>query len=343
LSRHAWAASCAFYEHDGEGEFVTRTDREVLATMRFRAPGDTDAREWRCSFGMVLILAAGGATIESISAPDNDAIGWVGTAVINTSCRLPAAPIRLNPLVPDTWWMVVCSDFRGASALPLSQVPISAIGGRPMGKALSESFAKTRIDGFRTRIESERRKLGDDFPVTVATAAAEVLNSPEGMAGTAGGLASLEWQVFRRDRGENDWISVAISPAPVSTPGVDRGDRLDAAVHKQAQEDAFGSGIHSPRSTRKIESLDAPVGTSDQPTTLAELLPSKVDLGPGIEMDDLLAPANLTDREREVFELQFIDGRRQVEIAERLGIAPGTVASLSARAAKKVRASLTAT
>ena len=60
-------------------------------------------------------------------------------------------------------------------------------------------------------------------------------------------------------------------------------------------------------------------------------------------MDDLLAEACLTEREREVFELQFVDGLKQAAIAKRLGIAPGTVASLSSRAVEKVRKELTAT
>ena len=62
-----------------------------------------------------------------------------------------------------------------------------------------------------------------------------------------------------------------------------------------------------------------------------------------LEIADLLATTDLTRREREVFDLQFVEGLRQAEIAERLGIAPGTVASLSSRARKKVREKLAAT
>jgi len=344
LSQHAWAASCGAYERDGRVEFDTKTNGNVLATIRFQAPDETVVRQWRCSLGVALVLAAGGAHIERISAPDNDAIAWVATTLINTTWKIPPVPIRLEPIVQDRWWLAVCSDARGASAIPLSLVRLSAIGGRPAGAALSESFATTTIQGLDARIDTQRRRLGDDFSVTVAAAAHEVFNTPEAMAGADGGLATLEWEVMSRGLAESDWTTVAISPALApTTPLADRGGRLDAAVQRHAQEDAFGSGIHSPRSTRQIESLDAPVGISDESTTLAELLPSKLDLGPAIEIDDLLASANLTDREREVFELQFIDGLKQAEIAERLAIAPGTVASLSARAAKKVRASLTDT
>jgi hypothetical protein len=342
LSHDAWAASCAAYERDGRVEFDTSTNGDVLATIRYQAFGEMVVRESRCSLGVALILAAGGARIERISGPDNDAISWVGTALINTSWRLPALPIRLGPFARDRWWLVVCSDSRGTAALPLSRVRISAIGGRPMGEALSESFARTRIPGLRVRVDAERRALGGNFPVTVAAAAAEVFNSPEGMAGADDGLATLEWQVFSRGVAENDWTTVAISPAPASTP-TDRAGRLDAAVQKQAQEDAFGAGVHSPRSIRDIVSLDAPVGSSDETSSLGDLLPAELDLGSGIEIVDLLASANLTDREREVFELQFLDRLKQVEIAERLGIKPGTVANLSGKAAKKVRAKLTGT
>jgi hypothetical protein len=346
LSRGAWAASCAFYERDGRGEFVTRTNVDVLATIRFEAPGETAVREWRCSLGVALILAAGGAHIERISCPDNDAIGWVATAVVNMSWTLPAMPVRLplRPIDRGRGWAAECHDFRGTSALPLSRIPMSALGGRPFGEALSEAVARTTIPGLSTRIHRERRVLGDDFPVTVAAAAADVFDSPTAMAGADVGLATLEWQVMSRGLAEADWTTVASSPAG-GTPSrtLRRRARLNAAVEKQAQEDAFGMGVRSPRSIWNIVSLDAPVGTSDESPSLGELLPGGLDLGPGLEMDDLLAAANLTDREREVFELQFTDGLKQVEIAERLGIAPGTVASLSARAAKKVRASLTGT
>jgi RNA polymerase sigma factor (sigma-70 family) len=76
---------------------------------------------------------------------------------------------------------------------------------------------------------------------------------------------------------------------------------------------------------------------------LGELLAAELDVGSGIEIADLLASADLTDREREVFELQFIGGLKQAEIAKRLGIRPGTVANLSGKATKKVRSKLTAT
>jgi RNA polymerase sigma factor (sigma-70 family) len=69
---------------------------------------------------------------------------------------------------------------------------------------------------------------------------------------------------------------------------------------------------------------------------LSDLLPGELDVSSGLEIDDLLAAASLTDREKEVLELQ-IDGLKQVEIADRLGIAPGTVAALSGRAKQKLK------
>jgi hypothetical protein len=333
----AWAASCAAYERDGRVEFVTRTNREVLATIRFQAPGETAMREWRCSFGAAPFLAASGARIEKICGPDNDAIGWAATAIINSAGRLPAFPVRLPPIARDRWWVVVCSDFRGASALPLSRVPMSEIGGRPFGEALLDAVARTTIPGLRTRIQRERTELGDGFAITAATAAAEVFNTPEGMAGADDGLPTLEWQVFSRGFAENDWTTVAISPAGATssrTPG--RRARIHAAVQKQAQEDALGAGVHSPRSIWNIVSLETRVGPSDESPSLGELLPAKPDLGSGIEIDDLLAAADLTSRERDVVELLLKDLTQQ-EIAKRLGIKPGTVAALSSRAKQKLR------
>jgi predicted DNA-binding protein (UPF0251 family) len=344
LSHGAWAASCSGYERDRRVEFDTLTNGDVLATIGFYAPGGTSLRQWRCSLGVALLLAAGGARIETISSPDNDAIGWAASAFLNTAWNLPAIPVRLRPIARDRWWLAVCQDYRGTSALPLSQVPILALGGRLMGEALSGMFARTPIPGERGRLDAQVRALGDDFAVSVAAATAEILNSPEAMTGADHGLATLEWQVLSRGAAETEWAVVASSPVPESTPvRTDRGARLDGAVQKQAQEDAFGTGLLSPRSARDIVSLDQPVGPAEDPSPLGKLLPAKLDLGPGIEIDDLLAAANLTTREREVFELQFFGGLKQVEIAERLGVAPGTVFSLSSRAAKKVRKTLTET
>ena len=336
LSRGAWAASCAGYERDGRLEFVTKTNGDVLATIRFQAPGETAVRKWRCSLGVALILAAGGARIERICGPD-EAIGWEATAVINMSWRMPPVPVRLRPIDRDRGWAAICTAFRGVAALPLSRIQMSLLGGRRLGEALSEAVARTKIPGLRARIDAERRGLGDDFPVTVAAAAADVFDGPAAMAGADDGLATLEWQVMSRGLAESEWTIVASTPDADSlarTPR--RRARLNAAVEKQAQEDAFGTGVHSPRSTWNIVSLDAPVGTSDESASLSDLLPGELDVSSGLEIDDLLAAASLTDREKEVLELQ-IDGLKQVEIADRLGIAPGTVAALSGRAKQKLK------
>lgn len=337
LSRGAWAASCAVYEHDGQLEFVTRTNRDVLATIRFRAPGETAVREWRCSLGGALVLVAGGAEIERISSPDTEAISWVAAALLNTAWKLPAIPVRLEPMARDQWWLAVCQDHRGTSALPLSRVPISAIGGRPLGEALPKLFARTSISGLRARIDAERRVLGDDWAVTVAAAAAEVFNSPEALTGADRGLAMLEWEVSSRGLAETDWTVAASSPPPDSTaPPTDRRARLDAAVQKQAQEDAFGTGLQSPRSGREIVSLDQPVGPSQESPSLAERLPVELGLGRGLEIDDLLAAANLTDRERAVLALLRC-GLTQAEIGARLGITTSTAGVHSRNIKKKLR------
>ena len=336
LSRDAWAASCAGYERDGQVKFNTRTNGNVLATIRFQAPGETAVRQGRCSLGVALILAAGGARIERISGPD-DAIGWEATAVINMSWRLPAVPVRLRPIDRGRGWAVVCHDFRGTSALPLSRVKMSMLGGRPLGEARSQAVARTTIPGLAERIRLERDQLGSDFPGTAASAAAEVFNTPAAMAGSDGGLATLEWEVLCRDLSGADWTTVASSPSGSSSSSKSRRRaRLNAALERQAQGDAFGAGIHSPRSTMRIVSLDKPVGSSDEsPSSLGELLPGEFDVSSSLEVADLLAAANLTDRERDVFDL-VLQELTQQEIAKRLRIAPGTVAALSRRAKQKL-------
>jgi RNA polymerase sigma factor (sigma-70 family) len=86
----------------------------------------------------------------------------------------------------------------------------------------------------------------------------------------------------------------------------------------------------------RIVSLDKPVGSSDEsPSSLGELLPGEFDVSSSLEVADLLAAANLTDRERDVFDL-VLQELTQQEIAKRLRIAPGTVAALSRRAKQKL-------
>jgi Bacterial regulatory proteins, luxR family len=337
LSRDAWAASCAGYERDGRVEFDTRTNGNVLATVRFQAPGETAVRQWSCSLGVALILAAGGARIEQIWGPNNRAIAWVAVAVINTSWRLPPVAVRLQPINRDRGWAAICTDCRGVSVLPLSRVKMSMLGGRPLGEALSQAVARTTIPGLAKRIRLERDQLGSDFPATAASAAAEVFNTPAAMAGSDGGLATLEWEVLCRDLSRADWATVASSPSGGSSSSKSRRRaRINAALDRQAQGDAFGAGIHSPRSPIRIVSLDKPVGSSDESASLGELLPAEPDLSSGLEIADLLASANLTDGERDVFDLLLQD-LTQREIAKHLRIAPGTVAALSSRAKQKLR------
>ena len=340
----AWAASCSVYERDGGIAPTASTDADVMATVTFVAPSETFEREWQCSLGAVLALAAGGARINRVTSPDSDALTWTAVAIFDTRWVLPPIPVRLRPVVPGQLWLVVCYDRRGLSMLPYSDIRMSVLDYRRLGDAVTNALTRTSIPGLRSRIELERRELRDDLPGSIASAATEILSSSEAEAGADGGLATLEWEIRRLDLPANDWSVVASSPmgSSVGAP-TSRRSRLNAEVQRQMQEDAFGTGVSSPRSRWRSTSLDWPVDRSESAPLVESRLIGDPDVRASLELDDLLADADLTARELRVFELQFVDGLKQVEIAERLGIAPGTVAVLSSRAAKKVRKKLTAT
>ena len=340
IKNGATAASCSVYEQDGGIRIATRMDEDAVATLEFTAPRETDVRTYDpCSLDTALVFAAAGAHIRCISSPDPDARTWTAAAILDPERHKPL-PAELRPTVPGQIWLLVCHDDRGLSAAPYSR--LLSPSGRPLGDLLSSAIARTRIDGAAERMRKAHPQP-EDFPTFAAAAVAEVFNTPEAISGADGGPALVKWVIARHDlTAAGAWNTVANSVVPPDRRAPNhRRASIFAELLKAAEIDAFGEGVNSPRSIRTLVSLDAPIGEpGDGDLALAETLVGAGDIAPGVlaglEIDDLLAAAALSDREREVFELLRAD-LTQREIAERLGIAPGTVAALSSRLKKKLR------
>ena len=333
------AAACSLEERAGQLGYTTRTGDDATATIKFRLGGDSLPRVRCLPLAWVARVAAEGAAIEEVSAPNPDFLTWTASAWVTVEAPPPASPAL--PAEPGGYWrwLVVAQDDRGLGAAPLSKIGMP--DGRRLGQALTRALAKSQIKGARARMEAAQKELDDDFSAIAASGAGIHLNDVAAMSGADGGAPTLGWQVLRRPLTGGEWTLVAGAPSPYGTAPSRRRGHLFEAILREAEADAFGTGIDSPRGTRNITSLDQPIGEAD--ATLGELLAGAPDVASGLEIDDLLAAARLTRREREVFDLQFVDGLTQAAIAERLGIAPGTVAVLSSRAAKKVRIELAAT
>lgn len=326
------AASCSVLERDGRVGFTTITGDGATAIVKVRPPGTDE--EWVRLMPLALVprLAAQGADIVDVSASDPDVMTWTAGARVTTGTQPPGRaepPDRHGP----SRWLLVAHDDRGLGAAPLSAIPMP--NGRPLGGELARTLTRTNIEGAAGRMRAAREKLAGDLQAVVASGAAMYLAAVPATTGADGGPPTHDWQLLRCPLAGGPWTVVAGTP---SMPAISRSSRrgnLFSAILKEAQADAFGTGIHSPRSKRVVTSLDEPIG-EDATETLGGSLAGALDLGSALEVDDLLTAARLTKREREVLELQFVDGLTQAAIADRLGIAPGTVAALSSRAAKKV-------
>ena len=333
------AASCALLEQDGALGYITWTGEDAKATVKFRLSGDSEVRVRCLPLAWVAKMAAEGAIIEEVSAPEPDSLTWTAAAWAITETP-PVGLVLPQYLQGPSRWLVRAQDDRGLAAGPLSKIRMP--DGRPLGNALTAFLAKTTIKGANERMNAARRELGDNFTAIAASSAGELLHDVAAVAGADGGPAMIEWQVLRCALTGGAWQRVAGAPARLGIPPSHRRNRLFDAILKAAEADAFGTGIDSPRGIRETVSLDQPIGDPARGATIGERLSGSPGVASGIEMDDLLALAGLTKREREVFE-RLVDGFKQVEIAELLGIAPGTVAALSSRAKDKVRRARAAT
>ncbi len=304
------SASCAVYERSGgEIEFVKKTGGDALASVEFVAPGEERPQIVTCPLAEVLALAAGGAQIHSVSRPDADALAWSGMARLDTQQQRTAFVVGRRPTASARQWMLGCDDWRGLAAMIYSKIAIPPAEGGTFGRFLLGLVAQTSVPGLRARLARARRVLGDDFSAAAAAGSFGALNAAAAQDGGDGGQPTLDWVIRSRALDSTDWHEVAGSVVGGFGLATNkRKGRVMAEIQKQAEEDAFGTGIDSPRGIREIVSLEQPIGDSDDGSTLMDQIAGALDVASGLEIADLLATTDLTRREREVFDLQFVDG-----------------------------------
>jgi Sigma-70, region 4 len=327
-------ASCSVLERDGELGYSTRTGDDATATVKVRLPGEPTLWVKNVPLAWVTRMAAQGADIAEVSAPNPDVLTWTAAARAITE-GVPPPGLDVSAHLQGPWqWLVYAQDDRGLAAAPLSAMQMP--DGRLLGNALTNTLAKTTIPGAKARLNSIRRYIGEDLSTIVASSAVTLLNDDEAVTGADGGPATIEWRVLRRAMTGGAWQLVAGEPTRRGAPASRRRGRLFEAILKAAEADVFGTGINSPRGSREILSLEQPVGNPGEGATLGQRLAGAPDVASGLEIADLVAAAGLTERERDIVEL-LAQEQTQQEIAAHLGIAPGTVANLSSRAKKKLR------
>ena len=337
------SASCAVYERSGEIEFVRETGRGALARVEFIAREEERAQIVTCPLAEVLTLAAGGAQIRCVSRPDADALAWTGMATLNMRQQRTAFVVGFRPVEAERQWILGCEDRRGLAAMIYSKIAIPPAEGGTFGRFLMELVAQTSVPGLRARLARARRVLGDDFSAAAAAGAFGALNAAAAQSGGDGGQPTLDWVIRSRALDSTDWHEVAGSVVGGFGRETNRRKgRVMAAVQRQAEEDAFGTGIDSPRGIREIVSLEQPIGDADEGATLGERLAGALDVSSGVEIDDLLASADLTKRERDVLALLLRD-LTQAEIATQLGITTSTAGVHSRNVKKKLRRARSAT
>jgi hypothetical protein len=337
------SASCAVYERSGEIEFVRETGGGALARVEFIAPEAERAQIVTCPLAEVLALAAGGAQIRCVSRPDADALAWSGMATLNMQQQRTAFVVGLKPIESERQWILGCDDGRGLAAMMYSKIAIPPAESGTFGRFLMELVAQTSIPGLRARLALARRVLGDDFGAAAAAGAFGALNAAAAQSGGDGGEPTLDWVIRSRALDSTDWHEVAGSVGGGFGRETNRRKgRVVAAVQRQAEEDAFGTGIDSPRGIREIVSLEQPIGDADGGATLGERLAGALDVSSSLEIDDLLAAADLTKRERDVLALLLRD-LTQAEIATQLGITTSTAGVHSRNVKTKLRRARSAT
>ncbi len=255
----------------------------------------------------------GGDGVSDIQRPDPSLLFWEGVAIV--------------PVLDSGCVVVIhARDYRGLGSAILGSSRVA--GGEEFGAVMARRLLSSSIAGQagRARKAAERMgeevsRPGDDLRAVVAGAVTEYLGT---RASGDGGPAVSEWSViaFSSEAGAHVLAG--------SAPGGDgsRRGRLNDAVVRALEVDAFGSGVHSPRSAREVVPLDP---ERDRGEDFAAAVEDR------LWRDDLFARADLSERERDAFDLRHVEGLTERETADRMGCRPGTVKSLTNRARQKLK------
>ncbi|MGO9180926.1 MAG: helix-turn-helix transcriptional regulator [Candidatus Limnocylindrales bacterium] len=294
---------------------------------------------------------AGGGKLARLRAPEG-LLAWQAVAISERGGRM---------------YVLGAYDLVGLTQLAVT-------GPWPVADALLRTkIAKSDVERVRERLEPERRTgaaPGETVRALVGAAASDYLLSDK--AWQDDGWPPVDWAVARFDPATGTATFVA-HPAEwaIDQPSSEkRRGRLFRAIVRELQQDAVGAMLVPDRPAHRRADPDhgeilghanrdrpraRPVGSIDVPTqdgsdlTIGDLL---VDGAPGpedeVEMREAAAaererlvalaaalPA-LTERQREVIH-RWAAGLPSGEIAQELGIAPGTVRATVNQTAKKLR------
>jgi len=195
----------------------------------------------------------------------------------------------------------------------------------PFGDRLVRDIQQTTIGGAKARLEAAKRRSGAPEHDLVASARAELLNSDDWPP-------LLEWMVAEKAAEGNMRCVLASSPRlwTGNPPARWRARQFDALL-RAYEEDAGMERRQSHGEPVTFEPLDQ-AGEHADPSAGTDALIEKLYLA------DLVARANLTDRQREIWNLHFRDERTDPEIASQLGIAISTVTNTRSQVLEKLRA-----
>ncbi len=339
IASGATAATCSVSERGDELGYVLLEGDEALATVQFRPKADQEPRTRVIPLLWTILLAARGAVVEDVRAPDQDQWTWTAASTAIVERTLPAGLILPEPVARRTLWLLVAHDDRGLSAaLHSRETSISRMGS--LGAVLERAVPRTTVRGASARVDRAASRLSkQDRREVVAGAVAEYLSTMAAATGSDGGAPSIEWELSSFDPLTARWPTVAASPRAAGRPAR-RRKALSSAALKALEEEAFGRGA---RSRRTLVSLDAPDSGSmltDPPVGLAASIADPHDsmrsAEQRLELTELASRAGLSAREREVLGLRAAD-HKEHEIAAILGISRNAVSTHLSRSRKKLQ------
>jgi len=292
---------------------------------------------------------AQGAHIDGIERPGPAILFWQAAAFVQPVVEVRVwQPGRSGIFVPGHapqavgLLMVAASDRRGLGGVVWAhdergKAFLTRVTRNPLGQGRMGAAKET----LREQIRPEARESA--FIAAVAAALTVYLRRPDVLSGADDAPPSLMWAVVVREAGGLQRVLAAHPPVSTGRHGWKRWNRMFEAALSEVNVEASGrrSGPDldpddrdpengEPR-RRVVMSLDAPVGGASDPDAAEETLGDSVagrdDLLEHVELNDLIDRLPLTQHQRQVVAL-YVEGLTYEDIAQRLGIRPGTVAAM---------------
>jgi hypothetical protein len=274
--------------------------------------------------GTVLMRIATARAPAAIHAPAG-LVSWQASALLRES--------------DDVVWLLGAFDASGLPSLLLSRRRTS--DGGDLGDRLLAALTRTKTPA-KARVDRARRRLEpEDVKAVVAAAVYTYLESAA--SANDDGWQTRYFAAVRVDVSAREARFVAESPSQGrGGPGSrERRAALFGAVLGELEGEVFGTGLHSPRGSRPVLSLDTMV-TSDSETTIGDLLPGDPDdPGRGVDLLDAVDDIRsvLTEREFDIL-ARTAQCDPDDQIAAGFGISLGNLHTIRSRARSKLKTKL---